>query len=138
MRVAVAVLVLGDFARSPRMVYHVRSLIANGFDVDVVAYAGSELPVDLTHHQSRIKWHLKPPPTRLDAGSSSRLAFLLYAIGKVVTQIFTLLWTFLYCMQHSDYILVQVSGIQHPFTNECISESTCHPNSVCGQIGVLD
>eukprot|EP00117_Sycon_ciliatum_P000195 scpid68855/ scgid6362/ Chitobiosyldiphosphodolichol beta-mannosyltransferase; Asparagine-linked glycosylation protein 1 homolog; Beta-1,4-mannosyltransferase; GDP-Man:GlcNAc2-PP-dolichol mannosyltransferase; GDP-mannose-dolichol diphosphochitobiose mannosyltransferase len=36
------VLVLGDFGRSPRMQYHCWSLSRAGFDVDVVAYGGSE------------------------------------------------------------------------------------------------
>ena len=36
------VLVLGDFGRSPRMQYHCLSLVRAGFDVDVVAYGGSE------------------------------------------------------------------------------------------------
>ena len=37
----VAVVVLGDFGRSPRMQYHALALADSRIEVDVVAYAGS-------------------------------------------------------------------------------------------------
>jgi beta-1,4-mannosyltransferase len=34
------VLVLGDFGRSPRMMYHAKSLVSHGMETVVVAYGG--------------------------------------------------------------------------------------------------
>lgn len=34
------VLVLGDFGRSPRMMYHAKSLVSHGWETVVVAYGG--------------------------------------------------------------------------------------------------
>lgn len=39
---SVAILVLGDFGRSPRMMYHAKSLVENGFDTFVIAYQGAK------------------------------------------------------------------------------------------------
>jgi len=47
----VAVVVLGDLGRSPRMTYHTRSLLENGFEVVLIGYSGSSLPQDLLSHQ---------------------------------------------------------------------------------------
>ena len=37
----------GDLGRSPRMQYHTRSLLRNGFAVDLVGFAGSPLLEEL-------------------------------------------------------------------------------------------
>ena len=37
---SVCVLVLGDLGRSPRMMYHAQSLLANGYVVYLVGYSG--------------------------------------------------------------------------------------------------
>lgn len=37
------VLVLGDFGRSPRMMYHAKSLVGHGMETVVVAYGGEFL-----------------------------------------------------------------------------------------------
>jgi beta-1,4-mannosyltransferase len=51
-----AVVVLGDLGRSPRMLYHARSLALHGANVDLIGYAGSELPRDVVEHP-RIRCH---------------------------------------------------------------------------------
>ena len=38
---SVAVLVLGDIGRSPRMMYHAQSFAENGFVTDIVGYGGT-------------------------------------------------------------------------------------------------
>jgi len=37
---SVAILVLGDIGRSPRMMYHAQSFAENGFVTDLIGYAG--------------------------------------------------------------------------------------------------
>ena len=43
----VAVVVIGDLGRSPRMLYHARALVVNGADVDLVGLRGAALPAAL-------------------------------------------------------------------------------------------
>lgn len=38
---SVAILVLGDVGRSPRMMYHAQSFAENGFVTDIVGYKGA-------------------------------------------------------------------------------------------------
>ncbi len=37
---SVAILVLGDIGRSPRMMYHAQSFAENGFVTDIIGYGG--------------------------------------------------------------------------------------------------
>lgn len=46
----VCVVVLGDIGRSPRMQYHARSFINEGFDVDMIGYVESEPLKEITTH----------------------------------------------------------------------------------------
>lgn len=45
---SVAILVLGDIGRSPRMMYHAQSFAENGFQTDVIGYGGM-LHASFTH-----------------------------------------------------------------------------------------
>ena len=49
-RINATVVVLGDLGRSPRMQYHARSLADLGAEVDLVGYAGSDLPESIARH----------------------------------------------------------------------------------------
>ncbi len=49
----VVVVVLGDVGRSPRMQYHARSLLEQGYDVSLVGYEGEDLIPDLRHYEER-------------------------------------------------------------------------------------
>jgi beta-1,4-mannosyltransferase len=60
------VVVLGDLARSPRMVNHAESLAAQGVDVDVIGY-GRSLPYGGA--TQRIAWHCLDEPAALPSGS---------------------------------------------------------------------
>lgn len=63
-RINAAVIVLGDLGRSPRMLYHARSLADHGADVDLIGYSGSALPRDVLDHR-RIRCHaMEPRPLR--------------------------------------------------------------------------
>eukprot|EP00088_Acartia_fossae_P064678 TRINITY_DN7966_c0_g1_i4.p1 TRINITY_DN7966_c0_g1~~TRINITY_DN7966_c0_g1_i4.p1 ORF type:complete len:455 (-),score=52.69 TRINITY_DN7966_c0_g1_i4:408-1772(-) len=48
----VGVVVLGDVGRSPRMCYHALSLAENGYQVDLIGYAGSDLPEQVTNNSN--------------------------------------------------------------------------------------
>ena len=43
-RQSVALIVLGDFTRSPRMMYHAQSFLRNGFELNIIAYRGTLVP----------------------------------------------------------------------------------------------
>ncbi|GAA5926303.1 chitobiosyldiphosphodolichol beta-1,4 mannosyltransferase [Sporobolomyces koalae] len=47
---SVAVVVLGDIGRSPRMMYHAQSLLEHGFTTYIVAYRGTNPPTELSNH----------------------------------------------------------------------------------------
>ena len=59
----VAVVVLGDLGRSPRMQCHARALGNAGFDVDLIGYAGRPPDDDVAAHP-RIRIHLLTAPWR--------------------------------------------------------------------------
>ena len=44
---SVAILVLGDVGRSPRMMYHAQSFAENGFVTDIVGYKGAGLTANV-------------------------------------------------------------------------------------------
>ena len=95
----VGVVVLGDLGRSPRMQYHVRSLVTHGFMVDFIGFPGSPLSRSITDHVT-IR-HLAPAP-RLLASLPRLLAYVI----KTLWQSLMLLLT-LPLFSHLDFILVQ-------------------------------
>jgi hypothetical protein len=100
----VAVVVLGDVGRSPRMQYHCASLAAHPRvgGVSLVGYAG-ERCVDAVEADPRITQYLLGSPfARLP-----RSLFLLWAPLKVVYQVAQLLWTLLVAIPTPSAILVQ-------------------------------
>ncbi|KAJ1964712.1 mannosyltransferase, partial [Dipsacomyces acuminosporus] len=103
-RKSVAVLVLGDIGRSPRMQYHALSLSKHGYHVDLIGYPGSTpMQEILTSHSITLR-HVKslPPPT-----SAPRAVFYLYAPVKVLYQLLALFWMLLVTIKSPDVILVQ-------------------------------
>jgi len=54
-RRSVALVVLGDIGRSPRMLYHAQSFAAAGFKTYIVAYKGE------FHHPPNSPAHARPP-----------------------------------------------------------------------------
>jgi beta-1,4-mannosyltransferase len=88
---SIAVVVLGDVGRSPRMQYHTASLAAlPDTDVSLVGYAG-ERCVDAVERSSRVRQYLLGTPfARLP-----RALFPLWAPLKALYQVLQLLWTLL-------------------------------------------
>lgn len=58
----VCVVVLGDIGRSPRIQYHAYSLAKEGYNVDIVGYAGSVPVRGIEEHPNVVIRHLKSVP----------------------------------------------------------------------------
>ncbi|KAF7340142.1 Chitobiosyldiphosphodolichol beta-mannosyltransferase [Mycena venus] len=56
---SVAIVVLGDIGRSPRMMYHAESFLENDFFTDIIGYGGSTLIPSLS--RARIRYIPEPP-----------------------------------------------------------------------------
>ena len=102
----VAVVVLGDIGRSPRMTYHASSLAKIGADVDIIAYRGQGLP-DALSYLPNVKLYPLPEPYTVPS-DSPRVFFLAYAPFKLLFQSLALFWMLLVCLPKLDYVLVQV------------------------------
>ncbi len=101
----VAVVVLGDFGRSPRMQYHALALADSRIEVDVVAYAGSP-PLPSLREHPHVSLHLLPPPRRLKAGLPGALVTALMVL-RVCRQSLQLLWMLGLRVPKPDFILIQ-------------------------------
>jgi len=97
----VGVVVLGDLGRSPRMQYHVMSLVSHGFEVDMIGYQGTPLPDSITTSKMVKVVHMKPVPACV-----SKLPKLIAYVMKSLWQILFLLLA-LPLFSHLAYILVQ-------------------------------
>eukprot|EP00128_Syssomonas_multiformis_P008690 Colp12_sorted_trinity150504_noHs@19984 len=101
----VAIVVLGDIGRSPRMQYHAISLASNGFHVDVIGYAGAKAHDEFVNN-SKIKEHHIYQLAKLPAGKH-RIVYLLYAVCKVIFQIAQLCWHLLAVIPKPSHVLIQ-------------------------------
>lgn len=100
-RARVAVVVLGDVARSPRMVYHALALADAGIDVDLIGYADTPLDATTARHP-RIHLHAIPAPARAGSGA----AFVARGAWRVARQSGQLL-RLLAALPRPDAVLVQ-------------------------------
>ncbi len=125
---SVAVLVMGDLGRSPRMQYHTYSFAQQGLHVDFIGYEGTSWPIFLMEQRSTN--HPPPPKHKNNTGERlrdevefhggitqhrlrqlprmPRALFLLYAVLKVLLLLLQLLWVLLFKIQKPSLILVQV------------------------------
>ncbi|KAJ1952739.1 mannosyltransferase, partial [Linderina pennispora] len=103
----VALLVLGDIGRSPRMQYHAISLAKSGMHVDFVGYDGARPMEDVVQSPRIALRHIKVPPPL--PASAPRAAFYLYAPVKIVYQVIALFWMLLFTIQRPEFIVVQVN-----------------------------
>jgi len=102
--IRVAVIVLGDLGRSPRMQYHARALAAAGAEVDLIGEAGTPVLADLRAN-SRITCHrLGAAPRR---AARTQAGFLISATGRVVRQSAQLLVLLLAKLRRPTFLLVQ-------------------------------
>ncbi|KAI0641176.1 mannosyltransferase [Trametes meyenii] len=99
----VAILVLGDIGRSPRMMYHAESFATNGFLTYLVGYGGSKpIPSLLSLPRVRIL-PLHEPPSHW-----RRLPFIISGPLKVLNQIVEIFHTLVVHIPHPpEFIMVQ-------------------------------
>lgn len=71
----VCVVVLGDLGRSPRMQYHVKSLLANEYAVDVIAYHESEILPEISMNQAAYIYKLMPFPLNIEFPGALKYLF---------------------------------------------------------------
>ncbi|KAM0756220.1 hypothetical protein T439DRAFT_331111 [Meredithblackwellia eburnea MCA 4105] len=103
---SVAIVVLGDIGRSPRMLYHAKSFVEHGYLTHIVAFKGASLPQEL---QDSPHVHLVYIPTPLAFVSRlPRPLFLLLAPLKVVLGALALLWALANRIEHApSFMLIQ-------------------------------
>lgn len=99
----VAIVVLGDLGRSPRMQYHALALANDGAEVDLIGYTGRPADRAVAEHP-RITLHLLAPPWRQRA---PRALYLPAAMADLAAQTARLLHLLLVTLPRPDYVLVQ-------------------------------
>ncbi|XP_076398244.1 chitobiosyldiphosphodolichol beta-mannosyltransferase isoform X2 [Megachile rotundata] len=97
----VCVLVLGDLGRSPRMQYHVTSLVKEGFAVDFIGYPGS-LPLKEIRENPLIRIYYLSPPLNIE----NKLSLFVCYVVKTLWQTFNLIWTLLH-IRIPTHMLIQ-------------------------------
>ncbi|HEY4187307.1 MAG TPA: glycosyltransferase [Polyangia bacterium] len=102
-RPRVAVVVLGDLGRSPRMQYHALALANEGCDVDLIGYGGRPVDDEVAVHP-RIRVHLLATPWRQRA---PRWLFVPVATGDVAAQALSLAFLLLVTLPRPDVLLTQ-------------------------------
>ncbi|KAH7921252.1 glycosyltransferase family 33 protein [Leucogyrophana mollusca] len=100
---SVAILVLGDVGRSPRMMYHAESFAKIEFDTYLIGYRGSK-PIPSLASLPHVNFCYLPDPPSFVAN----IPFILAAPIKIAYQIITILHTLLLEVPHPpEFILVQ-------------------------------
>lgn len=102
---SVAILVLGDIGRSPRMQYHASSLSKAGFKVQLIGYKGTE-PHRSLLQDPNIRYQFVPELAGLTT-SNSRWLFPIVGPSKVLHQFFFLFIILGYAIDPPAYMLVQ-------------------------------
>src|SRR5271163_1974041 len=98
----VAIVVLGDLGRSPRMQYHALALAESGAEVDLIAYRGTQ-PIRALRDHSRIRLHpLRPPMSR-----SGHPLWYVPSFFRRFLQSAQILWLLLFRIAKPESILVQ-------------------------------
>uniref|UniRef100_A0A0W0F9V1 Chitobiosyldiphosphodolichol beta-mannosyltransferase n=1 Tax=Moniliophthora roreri TaxID=221103 RepID=A0A0W0F9V1_MONRR len=100
---SVAILVLGDIGRSPRMMYHAESFGENDFTTYLIGYGGSK-PIPALERLPKVQLRYLPePPTILKS-----LPFVVSAPFKILHQIISILKELLVNIDKPpEYIMVQ-------------------------------
>jgi beta-1,4-mannosyltransferase len=102
----VAVLVLGDLGRSPRMQYHALALADSIAHVDLIGYRGVA-PLRAILNHAHIQCHSLPDADFAGRHSLPRLLFLAVALLRMLRHGLRLLWLLLRTVQSPHYLVVQ-------------------------------
>ncbi|KAF5312174.1 hypothetical protein D9619_003105 [Psilocybe cf. subviscida] len=100
---SVAILVLGDIGRSPRMMYHAQSFAENGFLTDLIGYGGSK-PIPSLSRLPKVRIHYIPElPKMFDS-----LPWIVRAPIRIAHQVVSIfLCLIVYIETPPEFILVQ-------------------------------
>jgi hypothetical protein len=104
---SVAIVVLGDVGRSPRIMYHAASFLRHGYRVHLVGHSGSSLIPSLQH--KHVHFHPLPLAPSFFA-RLPRVLFILLAPIKLAWGAITLFLALL-AAGKTRYVLVQVSTL---------------------------
>ena len=141
---SVAILVLGDIGRSPRMMYHAQSFAQNNFVTDLIGYGGARRIFSYMPNQSNFPTGSKPIPAleslpRVQLRQLPEipkilnvLPFLVLAPIKLVHQTISILLCLLVWIDAPpEFILVQVRVLYLPISSDAykLAESPKHSNS---------
>ncbi|KAJ3576271.1 hypothetical protein NP233_g535 [Leucocoprinus birnbaumii] len=100
---SVAILVLGDIGRSPRMMYHAQSFAENDFETDLIGYGGSK-PIPALKRLPKLRLRYLPEPPKIISG----LPFIFAGPLKVLHQISAILIVLVFLIRvPPEFILVQ-------------------------------
>ncbi|KIK97891.1 glycosyltransferase family 33 protein [Paxillus rubicundulus Ve08.2h10] len=100
---SVAIIVLGDIGRSPRMMYHAESFAKLEFSTYLIGYRGSKPVPSLTSLPHVRLCYLAEPPSFL-----AKVPFVLAAPAKIVHQVISILYTLLFAIHDPpEFIMVQ-------------------------------
>lgn len=93
----VCIVVLGDIGRSPRMQYHAKSLLSEGFDVDIICYSDTE-PIEEIKNYANFKVLSKTP----ELNFSRTLNYIFKTLWQTLALLIALL-----SIQKPKYLLCQ-------------------------------
>jgi beta-1,4-mannosyltransferase len=102
---SVAIVVLGDIGRSPRIMYHASSFVRHGYRVHLIGHSATSLIPNLRGSELITVHSLPPPPAFL--GSLPRALFVVLAPIKLIWGT-TALLVALVATGRTKYVLVQV------------------------------
>ncbi|GAA6003473.1 chitobiosyldiphosphodolichol beta-1,4 mannosyltransferase [Rhodotorula paludigena] len=102
---SVALVVLGDIGRSPRMLYHVQSFARHGYETSILAYRGSAPPKELTENEKVEFVYLATHFSWI--GGLAKPLFLALLPLKVLAGAWGLLWALLVLPAPPAYLFVQ-------------------------------
>lgn len=103
----VAVVVLGDVGRSPRMQYHAMSLASHGVRVSVVGYTG-ERCISPIENDPRVTFNRFEPPLSGRWGKRlKKSSYFVFAVSKALALMARLLYELIVRVPRPDAMLVQ-------------------------------
>jgi beta-1,4-mannosyltransferase len=102
----VAIIVMGDFGRSPRMQYQALALADEGAAVDVIAYQGCA-PFREVIEQPKIRLHLIADRAVTSRSGRAGPVFIASSALRLFVQTLRLLWLLLVTLDRPDIFLVQ-------------------------------
>lgn len=106
----IAILVIGDLNRSPRMLNHakaVSSLVKNVNQVSLIGYNGGDLREDIKNDKKIQPYYINLNALNVKLSKLPRFLFPLVALIKIIFQIYFLIWIMLFSIPKPKMIILQ-------------------------------